>query len=95
MKVAVTQSHQLTENDAQTVPAAGFTSFCPFPTYRSKPTSLPTRQGLQAVLTVALLAICPQLVAWAAGAFEGAAGVEALVSTHGQACQALIHICKG
>lgn len=45
-----------------------------------------------AVLTVAALAIRPQLVARVAGALEGAPGVEALVSTHGQPCQALVHI---
>lgn len=45
-----------------------------------------------AVLTVASLAIGPQLVARVTGALEGATGVEALVCTHGQPCQALIHI---
>lgn len=73
------QPQLLAEDGAQTLPAAGV------------PVPAP---GDRWVLTVALLAISPQLVAWVAGALEGAASVQTLVCTHGQPGQTLIHVCK-
>lgn len=68
------------EGSDKHVPAAA--QVCPVLLGRAEP----------AVLTVAALAIRPQLVARVTGALEGAPGVEALVCTHGQPRQALVHI---
>lgn len=49
---------------------------------RTRP-PVPPRRGLAAVLTVALLAVRPQLVAQVTGTLEGAPSVETPVCTHG------------
>lgn len=75
----------------QAVPSAPYQQD---PLHSFFPHSDPQTPHPTAILTVALPAVCSQLIARVAGTHEGAVGVQAAVCTHGQAGQALIHIYK-